>query len=407
LQSGSLGLSSIGDWFYNVALVVYVFDRTHSGVWVAAASFARLAPHALGPIAGGLADRSDRIRLMVRSDVARALLMFVLAAMVFLSFPPAAVLVIAALSTAAGTVYVPCLTALTPLVVADDELSSANAALSAIDSLSLVIGPALGAVVLVVSTPALAIAVDGLTFVGSALLLRRAGRLAITMPTRAGAWRITEGVRALIGSPDRFGLSAFDVAHGFLYGLESVLLVIAADRLLGIGVQGVGWLFAAIGLGGVVAAGSTRWLPNMNMAAVLTGSLLLVGAAMASLAFLHDPALACLVMVGDGVGTLFIDVIVTTGLQQSLPAPVMAGAFGALEATTVLAILAGTAVAPVLLAAVGLRWAIVLAGTVVPLATGVIVPVLLPANRAGVWTTRSTGSARVRSGMTAICEPRL
>jgi hypothetical protein len=36
LLIGGTGLSQIGDWLYNVALIVFVFDRTGSAAWVAA-----------------------------------------------------------------------------------------------------------------------------------------------------------------------------------------------------------------------------------------------------------------------------------------------------------------------------------------------------------------------------------
>jgi predicted MFS family arabinose efflux permease len=388
LLSASLALSSLGDWFYNVALVVYVFDRTHSPGWVAAATIARLAPHAIGPAAGALADRFDRLRLMVGSDVTRALLMFALAGVVTVSLSPVLALAIAALSTAVGTVYLPCITTLTTRAVAQEELTSANSALGAIDSAALVIGPALGAVVLALSSPAVAIAVNGVTFVGSALFLRRSRAGLVTSarsprapsvagpsPSTLAPSRITSGARALVASPERCRLSAVDVAHGLLYGLETVLLVLVAERLLGIGAQGVGWLYAAIGVGGVLAAGASRWLPALRASTVLTGALVLVGGALALLALVRNPVLACLVLSLDGAGTLAIDVCVTTGLQRCLPDAVAASAFGALEAVTVAAILVGSVVAPALVATLGLRGTLALAGVTVAMVT--VVPLRL------------------------------
>ena len=47
LLIGGTGLSQIGDWLYNVALIVFVFDRTGSATWVAAAGIVRLVPYVL------------------------------------------------------------------------------------------------------------------------------------------------------------------------------------------------------------------------------------------------------------------------------------------------------------------------------------------------------------------------
>lgn len=74
-----MGLSQVGDWLYNVALIVFVLERTGSGTWVAAAGIVRLLPYvAFGTIGGMIADRWPRRRTMIQSDVIRAAVMFTL-----------------------------------------------------------------------------------------------------------------------------------------------------------------------------------------------------------------------------------------------------------------------------------------------------------------------------------------
>ena len=54
--------SQTGDWLYNVALLVWVYDATHSAGWVALMTVARLAPYPLfGPLGGLVADTFDRV----------------------------------------------------------------------------------------------------------------------------------------------------------------------------------------------------------------------------------------------------------------------------------------------------------------------------------------------------------
>ena len=73
-------ISQSGDWLYNVALAVYVFDRTGSAGWVAAATVLRLVPYiVLAPLGGVVADRFDRRRVMICSDLLRAVSMAALA----------------------------------------------------------------------------------------------------------------------------------------------------------------------------------------------------------------------------------------------------------------------------------------------------------------------------------------
>ena len=73
-------ISQTGDWLYNVALIVFVYDQTRSGAWVAAAGIVRLLPYTLfGALGGMVADRWSRRRVMIVSDVTRAMAMVGLA----------------------------------------------------------------------------------------------------------------------------------------------------------------------------------------------------------------------------------------------------------------------------------------------------------------------------------------
>ena len=62
---GSQLVSSSGSWAYNVALMVLLFDRTHSASWVAAGALCRFLPMLVFSAYGGvIAERFERVRLM-------------------------------------------------------------------------------------------------------------------------------------------------------------------------------------------------------------------------------------------------------------------------------------------------------------------------------------------------------
>src|SRR5579864_6233707 len=70
LLFSGLTISMSGSWAYNVALVVFVFNATHSAAWVAAASMTRfLTALIASPFAGLIADRIERVRLMITLDL--------------------------------------------------------------------------------------------------------------------------------------------------------------------------------------------------------------------------------------------------------------------------------------------------------------------------------------------------
>jgi MFS family permease len=153
----SLAVSQAGDWLYNLALLAFVYERTHSSAWLGITTAARVLPIVVcGPLGGVLADRYDRRRIMIASDAIRLGLMLALAAVAATGLPIVLAPVIAALSTAASSAYMPCVAASTPRLVDDADLPAANAARSAIGQICIVAGPGFGALLLLVGSPSLA-----------------------------------------------------------------------------------------------------------------------------------------------------------------------------------------------------------------------------------------------------------
>src|SRR5437867_1367202 len=157
-------ISQTGDWLYNVALLIFVLDRTHSGAWVAAAGIVRLVPYVVfGTFGGVIADRYDRKTVMIVSDLARAGIMAELG-------PPKG-----------------------ESRAADEH----------------------------------------------------------PIPLRE---RLAEGMRALASSSDAILVVGVWVIGGFTYGQEIVLYALVAGQRLGMGENGLGFLYASLGVGGILAA---------------------------------------------------------------------------------------------------------------------------------------------------------
>src|SRR4051794_4059329 len=197
----ALAASQIGDWLYNVALAMLVFERTGSATWSALTTAARILPIvALGPLGGVVADRFDRRRLMIVCDALRMGVMGALGIVALAGLPIVLVPVLAAVATAAASPYAPAVAATTPGLVTDAELPGANALRSAIGAGALVAGPAAGAILLASASPAAAFSPNAATFALSALLVgslpagehfapgtRDAGRTSVRAELREGA----------------------------------------------------------------------------------------------------------------------------------------------------------------------------------------------------------------------------
>jgi MFS family permease len=373
LLLASLAVSSCGDWLYNVALLAFVYMRTGSAGWVAATTAARVAPVVLlGPLAGVLADRFDRRRLIVASDLIRAALMLALALVAATSMTVLLAPLLAAAATAVGIVQPPCVAACTPRLVADSDLQRANALRSGIGQASIVAGPAFGAALLAISSPALVIALNAVSFVASAVAITAIGSSPAFAPAghdeAADSGLLAElrsGVDALRGAPAAVRLVAADVLCSAVYGMLTVTLVLVGRRV-GAGAGGYGLLLGGFGVGGVagaVVAGKldapSRWRELLIVA------LGLVAVAVAGLGAVHSLAAAVAFAVIGGLGSIVGEVLSDTALARMLDDSVLARAYGFVLPACVAGIVAGSLVAGPLVAAVGVSATMALAGAFV------------------------------------------
>ena len=375
LLIGGTGLSQIGDWLYNVALIVFVFDRTGSAAWVAAAGVVRLVPYVLfGTIGGMIADRRPRRGTMIASDVIRAMVMFVMTVVVAREGSPALAVVLAGVATTFSVAYGPCVNAAIPRLVDEDDLSVVNTLSATVTNLSYALGPALGGVLLILGSPSAALAVNGFTFLMSAVFTamirgdlgpdaEHVADVPIAEAVAIPSPRLIDGLHALMSSPFVVALVVTQVMTNVLYGMETVLYALASTDLLGMGVDGVAFLYAAIGVGGIAAAGIAQRLSGRSEAGVILAvSAVMCGLPMATLAFIRVPSVAIAVLLVEGAAMIVVDVMAVTSLQRLLGADVLGRAFGTLDSLTVAGILVGIVLAPVLVAKVGLGPALLTGG---------------------------------------------
>src|SRR5215210_1936007 len=161
------GTSFVGDAVSMVALVVLVVQITGSASAVGGALVARLLPTIASPLAGVLADRVDRRVVLVASDLARAALVL---GLVF-ARDLATIYVLVFLMGLARTVFNPTVRAAFPSVVGGGDLTRANALIGGTFSTSIMVGPALGGVLVASIGVDAAFLADAVTYLVSAILL--------------------------------------------------------------------------------------------------------------------------------------------------------------------------------------------------------------------------------------------
>ena len=198
------------------------------------------------------------------------------ATVVAIDGPASLAYALAAAATVAFVVYRPAHSALLPsLCLTPLELTSANVVRGLVDSLSTLIGPALAATLLVVADPATVLgAAAVLTLAAGLLLTGLSYDAAPSAPAVAGHHLLgeaIEGFRVLRSHPGVFLLVRLALTQVAIRGCFSVLVVVVAIDVLGVGDAGVGVLTAAVGAGAVIGSLAMSLLANGRRLAAMLG----------------------------------------------------------------------------------------------------------------------------------------
>ncbi len=391
---GSYAISVTSDFVYSVALVVFVLDRTGSAAWVSAAAIARLVPYVLlGPLAGLMADRVDRRRLMVVLDIVQAGL---LAAMALVAANGGSVLlavVLAALSSSASVSYRAAAVVTTPRLVPEDDLAAANAAESIVAQAAWFVGPAVGAALVALFGVAWAMLVGAATFVVAAFFVSKAGDLgggpstADSEPRAEPAGLIgglAEGVDAIRTDRGLAALVLFVCVLTLGFGMEQVLHVFVAVDRLGAGPEWIGVMGASIGIGGFLAAPLTAKIArggHVGSALVISG--VMSGLPLAALAVTESRTLVLALLAIEGAAVIVNEVMLITLLQRACPGHLLGRVYGLQDSSSAVTQLVGSLIVPVVVGVLGLQAALAIGGGVTVVGTIALAPALLTLGRRG------------------------
>ncbi|MGW8443927.1 MFS transporter [Paenibacillus sp. S33] len=365
--------ASFGDWFDAIAIQVLVAYR-----WEADPMMIALIPVVmalpgllLGSIAGTLADRVHKARLMIVCDAAIALL-----TLAILAVPgPAWLLPLLGLRAAAGVFQMPSQQGLTRAVVASDDLFRATSLNGLVNQASKVAGPLLGAMTLTVLSPQACIILNALLRLCSGLLLwplRGVGPALVSTDQQAVAAG-QQGKSAAHTAPEAdedkmqeehvrasrffnqwregwaFLWRSRMLLHTLIFGLFGLIAILMIDyqfptllRVLAPGNESLlGWLVSAIGAGAVGCMLVLNRLNRISAGWGLGGGYVLVGGAIAALGWAQPgTGLPGLLMIGAvlGVGNGLYIITQNYILQAKTPADMVGRVFG-IQSTVIGAIM--------------------------------------------------------------------
>jgi MFS family permease len=202
----SQGVSALGDAVSFTALPLLVLALTGSGFMMGVVGALSTLPDLFfGMIAGALADRSDRKRMMFLADLGRAIRTALIPISVIVGGPTMAViLIVTAPMSILRAFFLAGYTASVPILVGRSQLARANSIFEAIYSFGFIIGPAIAGFMAATIGPGLTLAIDAASFALSSLVLSFMRRDLRAPPERREAGLVAdirEGIEFIVRHP--------------------------------------------------------------------------------------------------------------------------------------------------------------------------------------------------------------
>jgi MFS family permease len=372
-------LNTFGRAVLNATVLWELYDRTHSKLMLSAVGLAQVVPVVLLFVpAGTLVDRSDRRALATAAATITGVVGLGLALVSVLRAPIALYFALLFAQGCATAIHAPAVASLVPLIITRDQLTRTNRISASWQELATIVGPMLAGFALDYLEAAAVYAALAITGVAAGMLYRSLPRpRAVDDTAAAGArkdWRA--GLRFIFRSPLLLSALTLDMFAVLFSGVTALLPVVASD-VLHVGPRGYGMLRGAQSLGAVAMAVIGGRLPAWRR----PGRVLLIVVALFGLATVgfglstsFPLSLALLVLCGalDNISV----VIRLTLEQMVVPDAIrgrvsavhfvfigMSNELGASESGvaaavlgTVPAIVAGGALAVLVVGAVALRW---------------------------------------------------
>jgi MFS family permease len=366
------GAAITAEWAHFVALGVFAYEANGT-VGVGVAGLVRMLPAAfVAPFAASLGDRFRRERFLVSIALVGAAALAGSAVAFFASENAIVIFALAGVVGIASTLVRPAQQALLPsLARTPEELIGSNGATSTIESLGTLVGPLVAGVLVSVADAGVAFAFGAGALLVSGLLFSRVaveGRIHAADARRTESARrlLVAGIDHVVRTPAPRLVVGLIGAQTFVRGCLNVLIVATAFRVLDANVGAVGYMTAALGIGGLIGAFGAFLLEGRRLAVVFGAALVFWGLPIALMAPWNFLAAALLLLAVVGAANSIEDVAAFTLLQRIVPDEVLTRVLGLLWGLAMGAVALGSIAAPAVVALLGPRAALVAAGLILP-----------------------------------------
>jgi MFS family permease len=387
LYFGGQGISLTGSWMQQVAMGWLVYRLTGSAFYLGlVAFFAQVPVFFMAPLAGVLADRWDRMRIMLLAQALAMAQALVLALLMFTRvIAPWHLLPLAFFLGLANALDAPARHSfIVQVVERKEDLGNAIALNSAMFNGARLVGPPLAGILVALAGEGICFLINGVSYLAVIFAL-----LAMRFPARAakrkmmGFWpELREGFAYTFGlRPVR--LIILLIAWVSLVGVSYVTLMpVFVRRILNGGPHDLGFLMGAAGCGALLGALALASRQSRHgLGTIMVSGSLLFGTALVCLAMARGFWLAMLLMFCGGLGMMVQMASANTTVQHLISDDKRARVMSIYTMAFMGATPIGSFLVGILASAAGVRWTIAAGGALSILGTLIFARKFLPLSR--------------------------
>ncbi|SPE40285.1 Major facilitator superfamily MFS_1 [Candidatus Sulfopaludibacter sp. SbA3] len=332
-------VSEAGDYFNNVAVLALVMAKSGSGMVVSGVFLSRAIPAVLaGPIAGVMLDRFDRRRIMMASDLIRAVVAAAFVLTVHQQRPWLLYLLSATLMFV-SPFFTAGRAAILPSIATQEEIHAANSLTQTTSWATLTAGTLLGGLGAEKLGYDAAFVLNAVSFLFSAWCIWRMAWRPVPSPAAlkgSGAREFVDGLRYIGSVPLMVGIAMISFGWALGGGAAQVLFALFGEQVFHRGAAGIGdiWGFAGIGLlaGGAMGHVVGRRAGFRGYKRAVTVSYLVHGAAYMLFSQTGSFGAALVLMTVSRVGMAVTSVLNNSQLLRHAAAQYRGRVFATLEA---------------------------------------------------------------------------
>ncbi|MBT9135173.1 MAG: putative bacilysin exporter BacE [Firmicutes bacterium] len=351
------GVSQVGNWIHYLAILTYVGQVTGSMTQVGfVLAFSVLPVVIFAPIAGGYADIWNRKKIIVYTDFISGVVALYLGVRILMgNVLLGEVYLVSAIMGICKAFFNPALSACIPTIVRDEELNRANSLIRFTTSLTEMLGPLCGGLLLTLLGVPVSFIINGVSFILSGIsesfaIIPQRSRIE---RKKISIWAdIVEGCKFVIGS--RVLSSIIGIFGAMVFFVVPIVMMfkVLSEQYYGMGTLGVSLLIASGGLGALLANGYLVAKPMFkNQDSFLLGFPIFSGITLVIIGNVHIFYIAVIMMFIQGVVSGLGEISMITLLQRSTPDEKRGKVFGLFAMMT-------SALAPISLVVAGpaIKW---------------------------------------------------